>query len=143
MGIRLLQKFLKQNNVLTHEMHMRCISGKKIAIDIGIYLYRFKQAGVLIENLYLMCSIFRYYNIHPIFVFDGNFEVELLSFSLKLFFFMSFPTMIGVLLRSKYPKYIVPITLNNPIRANAHPPTQNGNCSSSIKAGKCTATNVT
>jgi hypothetical protein len=71
MGIRLLQKFLKQNNVLTREMHMRSISGKKIAIDIGIYLYRFKQLGVLIENLYLMCSIFRYYNIHPIFVFDG------------------------------------------------------------------------
>ena len=46
-------------------------------------------------------------------------------------------------LSPKYPKYIVPITLNNPIRANAHPPTQKGNCSSSIKAGRCTATNVT
>ena len=25
----------------------------------------------MIENFYLMCSIFKYYNIVPIFVFDG------------------------------------------------------------------------
>ena len=59
-----------------------------------------------------ICALFSFITIpifltlYSIFVFDGNFEVELLSFSLKLFFFMSFPTMIGVLLRSKYPKYI-------------------------------------
>ena len=59
-----------------------------------------------------ICALFSFITIpifltlYSIFVFDGNFEVELLSFSLKLFFFMSLPTMIGVLLRSKFPKYI-------------------------------------
>mgnify|MGYP001175807751 FL=1 len=59
-----------------------------------------------------VCALFSFITIpvfltlFSIFIFDGNFEVELLSFSLKLFFFMSLPTMIGVLLRSKYPKYI-------------------------------------
>jgi len=59
-----------------------------------------------------ICALFSFITIpifltlFSIFVFDGNFEVELLSFSLKLFFFMSLPTMIGVLLRSKFPKYI-------------------------------------
>ena len=28
--------------------------------------------GNLLENIYLMCSIFRYYNIIPIFIFDGK-----------------------------------------------------------------------
>ena len=59
-----------------------------------------------------VCALFSFITIpvfltlFSIFIFDGNFEVELLSFSLKLFFFMSLPTMIGVLLRSKFPKYI-------------------------------------
>lgn len=59
-----------------------------------------------------VCALFSFITIpvfltlFSIFIFDGNFEVELLTFSLKLFFFMSLPTMIGVLLRSKYPKYI-------------------------------------
>ena len=59
-----------------------------------------------------ICALFSFITIpafltlFSIFVFEGNFEVELLSFSLKLFFFMSLPTIIGVLLRSKYPKYI-------------------------------------
>ena len=59
-----------------------------------------------------ICALFSFMTIptfltlFSMFVFDGNFEVELLSFSLKLFFFMSLPTMIGVLLRSKFPKYI-------------------------------------
>ena len=45
-------------------------------------------------------------SLFSIFIFEGNFEVDLLTFSLKLFLFMSFPTFLGVLLRSKYPKYI-------------------------------------
>jgi 5'-3' exonuclease len=71
MGIRLLQKFLKEMSVNTKELHLRGLYGKKLAIDVGIYLYRFKAAGLLIENMYLMCSLFKYYNIHPVFVFDG------------------------------------------------------------------------
>ena len=59
-----------------------------------------------------LCALFSFITIpiflslFSIFIFEGNFEVDLLTFSLKLFFFMSFPTFLGVLLRSKYPKYI-------------------------------------
>ena len=73
MGVRLLQTFLdslKNENV--KQIHLRELNGKKIAVDISIYLYRFKTTNQLLENIYLMCSIFRYYNIHPIFVFDGK-----------------------------------------------------------------------
>jgi len=73
MGIHLLQTFLtslRDKSVV--ELHLSTLNGKKITVDISIYLYRFKEMGNLIENLYLMCSIFRYYNIHPIFIFDGK-----------------------------------------------------------------------
>ena len=52
------------------------LSGKKIAVDISIYLYKFLSENVLLENLYLMISIFREHNIIPIFVFDGKPPVE-------------------------------------------------------------------
>ena len=48
------------------------LSGKKIAVDISIYMYRFSSDDTLIENMYLMLSIFRYYQIIPIFIFDGK-----------------------------------------------------------------------
>jgi len=59
-----------------------------------------------------VCALFSFITIpiflslFSIFIFEGNFEVDLLTFSIKLFFFMSFPTFLGVFLRSKYPKYI-------------------------------------
>ena len=59
-----------------------------------------------------LCALFSFITIpiflslFSIFIFEGNFEVDLLTFSIKLFFFMSFPTFLGVFLRSKYPKYI-------------------------------------
>ena len=59
-----------------------------------------------------LCALFSFITIpiflslFSIFIFEGNFELDLLTFSLKLFLFMSFPTFLGVLLRSKYPKYI-------------------------------------
>ena len=45
---------------------------KNFCIDASIYLYRFKCNDALLENLYLMCSLFRVYNIDVIFVFDGK-----------------------------------------------------------------------
>jgi len=48
---------------------LREFSGKKIAVDISIYLYKY---SALIENIYLMLSIFKHYGIIPIFIFDGK-----------------------------------------------------------------------
>jgi len=73
MGIKHLNIFLKDNCPEA----ISCISiadltGKKIAIDISIYLYKYIGEDNLIENIYLMISMFRYYNIIPIFIFDGK-----------------------------------------------------------------------
>lgn len=73
MGIHLLNSFLQSlYNNGSKIINLGELSGKKIVIDTSIYLYRFKSMGGLLENMYLMCSIFRYYNIHPLFIFDGK-----------------------------------------------------------------------
>jgi 5'-3' exonuclease len=75
MGIRNLNKYFKEeckNSDAIKLTHMSQLSSKKIAVDISIYLYKFASEGALIENIYLMLSILRHYNIIPIFVFDGK-----------------------------------------------------------------------
>lgn len=73
MGIKHLNRFLRENAANGIRLcQLSEFSGKKIAVDILIYLYKFESDGVLIENMYLMLSIFRHYNITPIFVFDGK-----------------------------------------------------------------------
>jgi flap endonuclease-1 len=73
MGIRYLNRFLKENASPSIKLcRLAELSKKKIAVDISIYMYRFASDDSLIENIYLMLSVFRYYNIIPIFVFDGK-----------------------------------------------------------------------
>lgn len=73
MGIRYLNKFLKDNALSSINLcKLSEFSGRKIAVDISIYMYKFASDGTLIENIYLMLSVFRHYNIIPIFVFDGK-----------------------------------------------------------------------
>jgi 5'-3' exonuclease len=73
MGIRYLNRFLKDNATPSIKLcRLAELSGKKIAVDISIYMYRFASDDSLIENIYLMLSVFRHYNIIPIFVFDGK-----------------------------------------------------------------------
>ena len=77
MGIRMLNKFLQDKcKSSISRIHLSELSGKKVAVDISIYLYKFLSDNVLLENLYLMISIFREHNIIPIFVFDGKPPVE-------------------------------------------------------------------
>ena len=73
MGIRHLNRFLKDNASSSIKLcNLSELSGKKIAVDISIYMYRFASNNTLIENIYLMLSVFRHYNIIPIFIFDGK-----------------------------------------------------------------------
>ena len=57
--------------VAIERIHFEQLRGKKVAVDISIYIYRFLAEGALLENMYLLASIFRYYDINAIFVFDG------------------------------------------------------------------------
>lgn len=73
MGVKLLSKLLKTHCYdETKQIHLSSLFGKKICIDVSIYLYRYKSQNTLIESLYLMCSLFKHYNITPIFIFDGK-----------------------------------------------------------------------
>lgn len=77
MGIKNLNKIVRnycKNS--TKIINLSDLSGKKIVIDISIYLYRFEKDNTLIENIFLMISIFHFYNITPIFVFDGKPPIE-------------------------------------------------------------------
>jgi 5'-3' exonuclease len=73
MGIKNLNRFLRDecsNSI--HILNIKDLSGKKIVVDISIYLYKFQAENALIENMYLMLSIFNHYKIIPIFIFDGK-----------------------------------------------------------------------
>lgn len=77
MGIKHLNRFLRTEcGDSINFVSISELSCKKIAIDISIYMYKFHADNVLIENIYLMLSIFRHYKITPIFVFDGKSPTE-------------------------------------------------------------------
>ena len=73
MGIKHLNRYLQSNcKTGISKISLNDLRGKKIAIDTSIYLYRFIGENALLENFYLMISIFREYDIIPLFVFDGK-----------------------------------------------------------------------
>ena len=78
MGIKYLNKYLMQNckNKSIEKKHLSYLNNKKIVIDTSIYLYKYQSQSALQENFYLMISLFRKHNIHPLFVFDGKPPIE-------------------------------------------------------------------
>ena len=73
MGIKYLNKYLQSNcKKSIRQISLHELRDRKIVIDTSIYLYRFLGENALLENFYLMISIFREYNIIPLFVFDGK-----------------------------------------------------------------------
>ena len=73
MGIKFLNQFLRDkcNNSIA-KINITDLTNKKIAVDISIYLYKYEATDTLLENIYLMLSIFRHHNIIPVFIFDGK-----------------------------------------------------------------------
>lgn len=73
MGIKFLNNILREQcGKSIWQIGLAELSGKKIAVDISIYLYKYESTDSLIENIYLMLATFREINIIPIFVFDGK-----------------------------------------------------------------------
>jgi flap endonuclease-1 len=73
MGIKNLNRFFKDNaSSSINSINLEELAGKKIAVDINIYMHKYGSENSLIENMYLMLSVFRYYNITPVFIFDGK-----------------------------------------------------------------------
>jgi hypothetical protein len=74
MGIKYLNKYLRENctQKSIRKLSLRHLKGKKIVIDTSIYLYRFKEEHALFENMFLLMSVLKHYEIIPLFVFDGK-----------------------------------------------------------------------
>jgi len=74
MGIKQLNHFLMENctQKAIYKTSLKQFSNKTIVIDTSIYLYKFAEKNAVAENIYLMISVFRQYNIVPVFVFDGK-----------------------------------------------------------------------
>ena len=65
MGIQYLNSFIKKSvtKEAIKKIKLNCLFGKIIVIDTSIYLYRFLADEALMENMYIMLALFRYYNI--------------------------------------------------------------------------------
>ena len=73
MGIKSLNKFIKTRCFdCLSKITLSDLTNRQIAIDASIYMYKFISDDTLIENMYLMVSLFKKNNITPIFVFDGK-----------------------------------------------------------------------
>jgi len=78
MGIKNLNRFLMDNcskNAIK-KLHLSKLSGKKIAVDVSIYIYKFMTDNQLLEKMYLLITMLKHYNIESIFVFDGKAPTE-------------------------------------------------------------------
>jgi len=73
MGIKNLNKFIQKTcNNSINKVTFWELKGKVIVVDASIYMYRFLAENSLIENMYQFVSSLLYYEIVPIFVFDGE-----------------------------------------------------------------------
>jgi hypothetical protein len=74
MGIKQLNHFLLENctSKAIFKTGLKQFSNKIVVIDTSIYLYKFAEKNAISENIYLMISVFRQYNIVPVFIFDGK-----------------------------------------------------------------------
>ncbi len=51
---------------------LHAFSGWKVAVDTSIYMYRYKEQGVLLENMFNLVNMLKKHNIVPCFIFDGK-----------------------------------------------------------------------
>ncbi len=75
MGIQDLSRIIKDNCFDAYETrHLSTLSGKRIAVDISIYLHRYVKSVGAKDWIYHIVKIIykmQEYNIIPIFIFDG------------------------------------------------------------------------
>lgn len=73
MGIKYLHNIIKTkcaNSI--QSINLKDLYNKTIIIDISIYIFKFAYDGNLIDNFYILLTLFKRYDIYPIFVFDGK-----------------------------------------------------------------------
>lgn len=58
--------------------------------------------------LFSFITIAVYLNLFSLIFAAENFNLNLIAFSIKIFLFISLPTLLGIFLRNKFPNYIIP-----------------------------------
>lgn len=77
MGIQHLNQFMRANCPdAIKPITLGQLRGKVIVVDTSIYMYRFAGEDILIEGMYQLISLFRHYEIVPVFIFDGKMPTE-------------------------------------------------------------------
>lgn len=79
MGIKNLHQFLRKACPLVYsEIHLSHYAYKKIAIDVSIYMCKFKTSygRCWLDAFLQLATILRENEIHPLFVYDTKFPVE-------------------------------------------------------------------
>lgn len=76
MGIRLLNKLItkkcNQYKSCIRTVKFSELTGKRLVIDINVYLYDFAAEDKLIERVMKLCSLVNHYDIKVVFIFDGK-----------------------------------------------------------------------
>jgi len=74
MGIRHLNRYFTKNCKKTsiEKKPLSILRDKFIVVDVSIYIYKYIAQNALQENMYQMITLFRKYNIKPLFIFDGK-----------------------------------------------------------------------
>ena len=74
MGIKKLNQYFlnKCSNKAIKKISFRELIDKTIVVDISIYIYKFLGEDVLMSQMYVFLSLFKYYHMTPVFIFDGK-----------------------------------------------------------------------
>lgn len=74
MGIKYLNNYLLRHVSIQsiYKLNISECKNKTIVIDTSIYIYEYVKNNELENSFIKMINIFKYYNIKPIFVFDGK-----------------------------------------------------------------------
>ena len=74
MGIKHLNGYIVANcsTQSVYKCNIHELEGKVITVDISIYLYKFLACNAYTEQLFSFLSLFWYYKIQPVFIFDGK-----------------------------------------------------------------------
>lgn len=73
MGIRGMNRFMRTFcSEAIRTVRFNELRGKKISVDMSVYMYRFKKEKTLVADMFTLMYLFKENNITPVFVFDGE-----------------------------------------------------------------------
>lgn len=73
MGVQHLNSLIcSQCENAIEKKHLSSFKGWRVAVDTSIFMYRYKEQDVLLENMFNLVNLMKKHEIIPCFVFDGK-----------------------------------------------------------------------